>query len=572
MTTSTLLRRLSGAAVVTALAGTGLIALTAAPAAAVSRAGIVSVAQSQLGNASRNHEDPAGSGCNYYTGYFRPWKPASGCASSDGVQWRNSDWCADFSKYVWKNAGVPDAEVDETNGGVLTGWASSFKDYGTKHGTWHARSTGYAPQPGDAVVFDWDQSGDIDHVGIVKSSNAGTVYTIEGNSGNRIKENSYARTNIDIVGYSAPVGAETGPPATPADASGTSDVRADFNGDGLEDVAAFYDYPGARTVLFVWSAKAGGGFNAPVSTWDSGAGNFEQPRAKAVAGDFNGDGLGDVGTFYDYPGARTALWIWTAKAGGGFNAPVNAWDSGAGNFEQPRAKAVAGDFNGDGLTDVGTFYDYPGARTALWIWTAKAGGGFNAPTNTWDSGAGNFEQPRLKPVAGDFNGDGLGDVGGFYDYPGARTVLFVWSAKAGGGFNAPVSTWDSGAGNFEQPRAKAVAGDFNGDKLTDVGTFYDYSGARTALWIWTAKAGGGFNVPTNTWDSGAGNFEQPRAKPVTGDFNGDGHGDIGTFYDYPGGRTALWVWTANTSSGFNAPTNTWDSGAGNWDQFRTKPV
>ncbi|WP_283137922.1 hypothetical protein, partial [Rhizohabitans arisaemae] len=68
------------------------------------------------------------------------------------------------------------------------------------------------------------------------------------------------------------------------------------------------------------------------------------------------------------------------------------WDSGVGTFEQPRAKPVGGDFNGDGLTDIGAFYDYPGARTGLFTWTARAGGGFNAPTMVWDSGPGTWEQ------------------------------------------------------------------------------------------------------------------------------------------------------------------------------------
>ncbi|MEV0592501.1 CHAP domain-containing protein, partial [Nonomuraea cavernae] len=199
-----------------AVVALGVVTVSATPAAAVSRSSIVSVAQGQLNNTVRNRESPLGSGCNYYTGHFRNWKPSSGCPFSDGVQWRDSDWCADFSKYVWKNAGVPDANVPETSGGVLTGWASSFKDYGVKHGTWRTRASGYQPQPGDAIVFDWDQSGDIDHVGIVSSANSSTVYTIEGNSDDRIRTKSYSRSNIDIVGYSAPVGA--------AQVSGTASV------------------------------------------------------------------------------------------------------------------------------------------------------------------------------------------------------------------------------------------------------------------------------------------------------------------------------------------------------------
>ena len=41
----------------------------------------------------------------------------------------------------------------------------------------------------------------------MSSASSSTVYTIEGNSGDRIKTNSYARSNVDIVGYTAPVGA-----------------------------------------------------------------------------------------------------------------------------------------------------------------------------------------------------------------------------------------------------------------------------------------------------------------------------------------------------------------------------
>ncbi|RCG27879.1 VCBS repeat-containing protein [Sphaerisporangium album] len=359
------------------------------------------------------------------------------------------------------------------------------------------------------------------------------------------------------------------PSAPPADSSG---MRADYNGDGLDDVAAFYDYPGLRTVLFVWTAKAGGGFTGPANVWDSGPGGWDQTRSKPVNGDFNGDGRADVGVFYNYPDLRTVLFVWTAKAGGGFTGPANVWDSGAGGWDQTRSKPVSGDFNGDGRGDVGVFYDYPGLRTVLFVWSAKTGGGFTGPANVWDSGAGGWDQTRSKPVNGDFNGDGMTDVGVFYNYPDLRTVLFVWTAKTGGGFTGPANVWDSGAGGWDQTRSKPVNGDFNGDGRADVGVYYDYPGLRTVLFVWSAKTGGGFTGPANVWDSGAGGWDQTRSKPVNGDFNGDGMTDVGVFYNYPDLRTVLFVWTAKATGGFTGPANVWDSGPGGWDQTRTNPL
>ncbi|EKC54485.1 hypothetical protein OBE_12061, partial [human gut metagenome] len=56
--------------------------------------------------------------------------------------------------------------------------------------------------PGDAIFFDWDGSGDADHVGIVVGVENGTVYTVEGNSsGDMCRYNSYPLGSSVIRGY-----------------------------------------------------------------------------------------------------------------------------------------------------------------------------------------------------------------------------------------------------------------------------------------------------------------------------------------------------------------------------------
>ena len=87
------------------------------------------------------------------------------------------------------------------------GWSS----YGDKQYVPHVlqykgrfRDGSYTPVAGDIIFFDWGNNGTIDHVGIVESVSAGTVNTIEGNSGDKVARRSYSIGSSNIYGYGVP--------------------------------------------------------------------------------------------------------------------------------------------------------------------------------------------------------------------------------------------------------------------------------------------------------------------------------------------------------------------------------
>ncbi|MFK4565472.1 hypothetical protein ABH902_000028 [Enterococcus sp. UD-01] len=57
------------------------------------------------------------------------------------------------------------------------------------------------PQSGYIIFFDWDGDFVSDHVGIVEKVENEVVYTIEGNSGDRIARRMYKKDSPYIMGY-----------------------------------------------------------------------------------------------------------------------------------------------------------------------------------------------------------------------------------------------------------------------------------------------------------------------------------------------------------------------------------
>ncbi|MEH6377568.1 FG-GAP-like repeat-containing protein [Streptomyces sp. KLMMK] len=199
----------------------------------------------------------------------------------------------------------------------------------------------------------------------------------------------------------------------PVDPGMTELTAGDLNHDGKKDIVAVQVATGK---LFLYPGTGKNGLNALDDRVEIGTGGWNGMRNLTV-GDFNGDGKADLlatkragGKLYLYPGTN----------GKGLNALGDRIEIGSGAWNGMK-HLTAGDFNGDGKTDLvaaktdtGQLFLYPGTRKS----------GLDALDDRVEIGTGAWNGMN-KVVSGDFNGDGKADIvatktetGELYLYPG----------------------------------------------------------------------------------------------------------------------------------------------------------
>ncbi|GFJ88388.1 S8 family serine peptidase [Phytohabitans rumicis] len=148
-------------------------------------------------------------------------------------------------------------------------------------------------------------------------------------------------------------------------------------------------------------------------------------------------------------------------------------NGGAPNFipdwaHQPGVRVVQGDFNGNGSTDIALVRQTPG-WASIPVAFAQGDGSWSITNGA----APNFipdwaHQPGVRVVPGDFNGNGLTDIALVRQTPGWGSIPVAF-AQGDGSW----SITNGAAPNFipdwaHQPGVRLIAGDFNGNGLTDI--------------------------------------------------------------------------------------------------------
>jgi FG-GAP-like repeat len=306
----------------------------------------------------------------------------------------------------------------------------------------------------------------------------------------------------------------------------------------VDDLVAAWDDAGFAT--FAMYASTGSQFS-PNTQWKIRDGGWGD-SVRWLSGDFDGDGRADVIAIWNDAGENTL----TVRRSTGSGFVTEHWAIRKGPWVDS-TQWVAGDFNGDGLTDVAAVWNDVGNATFTVFlstgctlesrvdWAKKDGG--------WAEGA--------KWVSGDFDGDGLSDIAAIWNDGGQNTLTVRRSTRSA----FQTSHWDIHDGGWIDS-TKWVAGDFDGDGRCDIAAVWNDGGNATFSVFRSTGLAFAYHSQWKIRDGGWDDSMQW----VSGDFNGDGLSDIVAIWN-DGGTNTLSV---RQSTGSSFITSHWDVHDGGW--------
>jgi len=253
----------------------------------------------------------------------------------------------------------------------------------------------------------------------------------------------------------------------------------------------------------VWALDANGN-----GVFDAGDKYFpftSQPGAIAVSGDWNGDGRSKIGIYFN------GFWALDYNGNGVWDGPNGGDKFYAMGGNSATYLPMVGDWTGDGRTKIGYY------NKGFWALDLNGNGTFDAGDGFYSIGGNAGETPLL----GDWNGDKRTKVGVYLN--GTFTLDYDGDGK----FTAADKLY---TGFSYVPGDQPVVGDWSGSGTTKIGIY------RNGFWVLDYNGNGTYDGIGASGDRFYAFGGQAGNVPMVADWSGDGRSKIGY---YNGGFWAL---------------------------------
>ena len=251
------------------------------------------------------------------------------------------------------------------------------------------------------------------------------------------------------------------------------------------------------------------------------------PGRKLFTGDFNNDGLTDMGAYFNRGKNRREFFIAYNNGSEGFRKASPAQINDTISFIYRSDKILTGDFNADGYDDLLFKYSKGTNRDKWIIYNNNRNDGFDKGRSIrFDEG----EIPAMPAdflFTGDFDGDGYADVG-VHSYKGNHAGRFMISLNKGElSFSAPKEFMSGHSGLPSTQKYTPVILDMNNDGYSDI-IIYWQEGERNAFWYVSENnlSGAGSKEYALRFNQRGTMAFMGNYLPFTGDMNGDGLVDL----------------------------------------------